>query len=350
MKKIYSHIYEFRGSHYEFGRMQGEQLRDSLIVANRERQWEIRRPRFSIDVDEAQAMIERFAPHLWDELRGMQDVLGWDLERIILEFGGYRVPLVKSGCSIFTTKNYLVRNYDYHPKTYEGRYILFAPTDGGYAMIGPTQKITGRMDGMNEKGLAIGYNFMHRKKPGPGFVCWMIGRLLLESCATVEEAIDLLQAIPHRHSFSYIVLDTSGDTYIVEATPRDVVVRKSNMCTNHFELLEGENRRHLDDSLARLQAIEQQHMVNMPAEEAYRMMNDASRGVFSDMYSSWSGTIHTSVYFPKTLQAWFALGDNEQPYMFDFGRWLTGEAIDRKRMYGHVETDMKFLHMDAGTK
>src|SRR5699024_9470130 len=132
-----------------------------------------------------------------------------------------------------------------------------APTDGGYAMIGPTQKITGRMDGMNEKGLAIGYNFMHRKKPGPGFVCWLIGRILLESCANVAEAVALLQEIPHRHSFSYIVLDASGESCIVEATPRDVVVRKSNMCTNHFELLKDENRRHLDDSLARLRAMKQ---------------------------------------------------------------------------------------------
>src|SRR5699024_150477 len=136
-------------------------------------------------------------------------------------------------------------NYYYHPKTYEGRYVLFAPSDRGYAMIGPSQKITGRMDGMNEKGLAIGYNFMHRKDPGPGFICSMIGRLLLETCANVFEALTLLKEIPHRHSFSYIVLDPSGETYIVEATPRDVQIRKNHMCTNHFEVMQAENRRHL---------------------------------------------------------------------------------------------------------
>src|SRR5699024_10166795 len=154
---------------------------------------------------------------------------------------------VKSGCSIYTTSDYMIRNDDYHPKTYEGRYTVFQPNDGGYAIIGPSQRITGRMDGMNETGLAIGYNCMHRKKPKDGVICHMIARLVLETCANVEEAIVLLKEIPHRHSFSYIGLDESRETYVVEATPRKVAVRSARICTNHFEILKDENRYHLDD-------------------------------------------------------------------------------------------------------
>ena len=39
----------------------------------------------------------------------------------------------------------------------------------------------------------MAYNFMHRKKPANGFVCYMIGRLILELCKDVDGAIQLLK-------------------------------------------------------------------------------------------------------------------------------------------------------------
>lgn len=350
LKKIYSDILEFRGTHYDFGCQQGKLLKESHIVKNRQLQWKIRRPRFSIDVDETKQMITNFAPGIWDELIGLRDVLEWSMKDVLQEFGGYRLDYVKSGCSIFTQKDYMVRNYDYHPKTYEGRYMLFQPNDEGYAIIGPSQRITGRMDGMNEKGLVLGYNFMHRKKPGDGFICHMISRLVLETCANVEEAVNLLKEIPHRHSFSYVVLDSNGETYIIEATPRGVEVRQSNVCTNHFEMLAHENRHHLNDSFKRKAAIEAQHSAVENVYEAYRMMNDSDRGVFSKEYKSWAGTIHTAVYFPKELKAWFALGDNVDPAVFDFSAWLQGKKMTDRRIWGEVETNLPFVHMDENVR
>lgn len=38
------------------------------------------------------------------------------------------------------------------------------------------------MDGMNELGLIMGYNFMYWKKLVNGFVCYMIGCLIFENC------------------------------------------------------------------------------------------------------------------------------------------------------------------------
>lgn len=350
MKQIYSDIIQFRGSHYEFGVMQGEQLKDSLTLENREKQWKIRKPRFSIKAEEVKNVLLPFAPGIWDELLGMQEALKWSMEDILQDFGGYRLAYNRSGCSIFTGADYMIRNYDYHPKTYEGRYTFYQPTDQGYAVIGPSQRITGRMDGMNEKGLALGYNFMHRKKPGDGFICNMIGRMVLENCANVDEAVAMLKEIPHRHSFSYIVLDESEETFVVEATPRDVEVRKSNVCTNHFELMKHENRYHLDDSYQRMEAIQSQQSQVTDAYQAFRMLNDTNKGVFSNQYKNWSGTIHTSAYFPKQKKAWFALGGDREPLIFDFAKWLQGDNVTTKRVLGEVDTDLKFLHMDKNTR
>lgn len=350
MKDIYSDIIQFRGSHYDFGVRQGEEMRNSLTVQNREKQWKLRKPRFSVEEEEVKDAITRFAPGVWEELIGIRDALGWSMERVMMEFGGYRLDYVKSGCSILTGDDYMVRNYDYQPKTYEGRYVLFQPTDQGYAIIGPSQRITGRMDGMNEKGLALGYNFMHRKKPGIGFICCMIGRLILESCADVEEAVSMLKEIPHRHSFSYIVLDRSGKTYVIETTPRGVKVRESNTCTNHFEHMKEENRNYLVDSYRRLETMEAARQHKPSAYEAFRLLNDSDRGVFSDEYQNWAGTIHTAAYFPKEGKVWFALGGDKEPIVFDFKAWLEGLNVEDKFITGSVDTDLPFPHMDKNAK
>ncbi|MGM0753906.1 MAG: C45 family autoproteolytic acyltransferase/hydrolase [Bacillota bacterium] len=346
MKTIHSDVIQFRGSHYDFGYMQGLRIKDSITVRNRENQWKVRKPRFSINIEEAKQAFMRFAPGVWDELIGLQEALGWPLEKVLQEFGGYRVEYTKSGCSIMTGENYLIRNYDYHPKTYEGRYTFYQPTDGGYSIIGPSQRVTGRMDGMNEKGLAIGYNFMHRKNPGDGFICCMIGRLILESCGDVSEAVEMLKEIPHRHSFSYVVYDKSGETFIVETSPRGVEVRQSNMCTNHFEVMKHENRNHLLDSKRRLGILQENE--SSDALSAFRLMNDTDKGVFSDLYGSWAGTIHTSAYFPNEMKVWFALGGDREPVVFDFTQWLEGEDAVLERITGEVDTDIPFVHMDEG--
>ncbi|WP_243355258.1 C45 family autoproteolytic acyltransferase/hydolase [Bacillus litorisediminis] len=346
MKQIYSEIIQFRGTHYDFGFMQGKRLKDTHTVINRENQWKVRKPRFTVEVEEVKTAITRFAPGIWEELLGLHAALEWPMEKVLQEFGGYRINYVKSGCSILTGDNYLIRNYDYHPKTYEGRYILFQPTDQGYAIIGPSQRITGRMDGMNEKGLALGYNFMHRKNPGDGFICCMIGRIILEVCANVDEAVAMLKEIPHRNSFTYVVFDKTGKTYAVEASPRGVEVRRTNACTNHFEIMTHENRNHLTDSKRRLTILQEQREHLSNAADAFRLLNDTDKGIFSDLYGSWAGTIHTSGYLPREMKAWFALGGDQEPIEFDFTKWLAGEDLVIDKILGEVDTDIPFLHMD----
>lgn len=346
MKQIHSDIIQFRGSHFDFGFYQGKLLKDSLSVQNRDRQWLVRRPRFQIHVQETKDIFKRFSPLIWEELLGLQEALKWPMEKVLQEFGGYRTEYVKSGCSIVTGKDFLVRNYDYHPKTYEGRYAFFQPTDGGFASLGPSQRVTGRMDGMNEKGLAIGYNFMNRKKPGDGFICCMIGRLLLNECANTDDAIQLLKEIPHRHSFTYVVFDASGQSFAIETSPRDVKVRETNACTNHFEMLTDENRRHLVDSKRRLAIIEDQYNKLTDASQAFRLFNDSDGGLFSDLYGSWAGTIHTSCYLPEKLEAWFAIGADTEPYIIHVNDWLQGKVIHEKQFTGKIDTDIPFLHID----
>ncbi|MBC5636763.1 linear amide C-N hydrolase [Ornithinibacillus sp. BX22] len=346
MLPVYSDVIQFRGSHYDFGYYQGELLKDSPILENREKQWGSKRKyHFSIDEKEVQTAIKRLAPGIWDEIEGLADALKWNMHDAIREFGGYYLEYGRSGCSIFTGKDYLIRNYDNHPASYEGRYVFYQPTDQGYSMVGPSMQITGRIDGINEKGLAMGYNFVNRKKSGSGFICNMVGRIILEACATVEEAVDVLKAIPHRHSFSYVLLDQKGKTYVIEASPRRVDVHHGNACTNHFELLSGENRYRMDESVARQRAIMNQGENLINPYQAFQMMNDTDKGVFSTKYGAWAGTLHTAAYFPHELKAWFSLGGDQHPILFDFKKWLAGDKMMVRKVKGKLDVKTPFVNM-----
>ncbi|GAB2567881.1 C45 family autoproteolytic acyltransferase/hydolase [Gracilibacillus alcaliphilus] len=347
MKKIHANVIQFRGNHYDFGYYQGQLLQNHILLENRERQWKVRRPLFDIKAEETKAIFQEVAPAIWEEIIGLQDALEWPIDRVLLEFGGYRSTLTPSGCSILSGKDFLVRNYDYHPKTYDGCYTVYQPTDKGNAVIGVTQKVTGRSDGMNDKGLAMGYTFAHRKRPGDGFVCNMIGRLILETCTDIAEAVSLLKNIPHRGSFNYVLFDKRHEeSTIVETSPRKVAVRNGSACTNHFQLLTEENRYYLEDSKRRLESIAERQVSPLSGEEAFQLLNGTEHGVFSKLYGQWAGTIHTSAYFPTKLETWFALGGDRTPVSFDFSAWLKGSDFSVTKVLGEVDTDIPFVHME----
>ena len=347
MNHFHSDVIQFKGNHYDFGYMQGELLKASPILYNREKQWATTRKRhFTINEKEAVQLFTKFLPSMLDELQGLADALNWKMEDALREFGGYYVDYAKSGCSILTGSEFIIRNYDSHPAYYEGRYVIYQPTDTGYATIGPSMQITGRTDGMNEKGLAMGYNFINRVGSGDGFICNMIGRIILETCANVEEAIALLKEIPHRTSFSYVLIDPSGETFVVEASPRKVEARKSNISTNHFEVLTEENRYRMDDSLRRQEELESQQSNDLDVYTAYRLLNDKEKEIFSSKYDASAGTIHTSAYLPREMKALFAIGGNRMPVIFDFNRYLEGERINIKQIKGVLNYHKPFVNMD----
>lgn len=346
MKSYYSDVFQFRGTHYDFGYMQGQQLKNSPILPNRERQWRKRENRhFIVDPETSMNMLRKIAPQVLDEIQGLADALELDITEAFKKFGGYYLELTRSGCSIFTGKDFFVRNYDSHPRGYEGRYIFYQPTDQGYAFMGPTMQITGRIDGMNEKGLVIGYNFTHTKKSADGFMCSMIARLVLETCADTDEAVALLKDIPHRHSFSYVVQDSRGIPYVIEASPRNVAVRQSNICTNHFHMLHEENRYRQEESLQREQNIMNKQQNTSKPYEAFKIMNSLNEGIASTKYDASAGTIHTSVYMPKELKALFVIGLDRKPVIFDFNKWLQGKDINITKIKGELDFDKPFVNM-----
>ena len=345
MNSYYSDVIQFRGSHYDFGRYQAQKLKDSPILQNRQKQWQPRMNRhFITDESLSIEFLQKIAPQIVEEIYGLRDALEIDTTTALQQFGGYYLELIVSGCSIFTDQDFLIRNYDSHPRGYEGRYVFYQPTDRGLATIGPSMQIAGRIDGMNEKGLSIGYNFTHTKKSADGFLCSMIARLVLETCQSVDDAIDLLKEIPHRHSFSYVVQDKSGISYVIEASPRKVIYRQSNVCTNHFHILDEENRYRQEETREREENIINFQNNKPEPYEAFKIMNQMKNGIASHKYDASAGTIHTAMYFPKSLISLFSLGTDRKPVVFDFKKWLDGENVNVSRLKGQLNSNLPFVN------
>lgn len=351
MKKVQVEVSQFRGSHYDFGLSQGYALRKSkTLLQSWQRMLTKGARRFQVDVNEFITIMERFSPQILEELYGLQEALELDLYSTIQQFGGYYLDYGRSGCSIYTDHGTMVRNYDNDPNVYEGRMMLYAPSDGGYATIGPTMQITGRTDGINEKGLAMGYNFINRTHSKDGFMCNMIGRLILENCANVDEAIQLLKELPHRYAFTYVLADPYQDGVIVEAAPSKLAVRHDYVCTNHFTTLTDQNRYRMDDSIRRSTTVQDAHSSIQNGREMYELMNGRDHGVFSTNYGAWSGTIHTSIMRPHALQMGFTLGSNRLPYIIDFQKWVKGEDIRVKQINGQLETTASFMNEEGSER
>ncbi|WP_411842016.1 C45 family autoproteolytic acyltransferase/hydolase [Salinicoccus sp. HZC-1] len=346
MQTIIADIQEFRGNHYDYGIRQAEWLKETPYMENRAYEWIKRRPKFDLDYKETKELYMRFAPYIWDELMGIQDQLKITDREVLLNLAHYRVSPRDSGCSVYLDNNNFIRNYDYHPNTYDGMYKLFQP-DKGFAHIGPASRVTGRMDGMNEHGLIMSYNFMNRKQPFDGFTCFIIGRFILEVCRNADDAKQLLKELPHRGGFSYIVQDKNNESFIAETSARDIAFRQANICTNHYETLDKENRRYLVDSLERLTILEG---FSAPSkEELIELFTDRKYGLFVDNYKSWAGTIHTSFYDKSNLIAGIRLGENTVLDEFDFGAWLKGNPIGQKEIKGSLDTGLKFTNADWQT-
>ena len=77
-------------------------------------------------------------------------------------------------------------------------------------MLGTSDLLWGLLDGMNEDGLAVSLTFGGRQDVGDGFGIPLVLRYVLETCATVGQAVSALQRIPVSQSYNVALVDITG--------------------------------------------------------------------------------------------------------------------------------------------
>ena len=73
-------------------------------------------------------------------------------------------------------------------------------------------------------------------------------------------------------------------------------------------MLTHENRNYTRESKERLNRVINKTTPSTNKDIAFKLFNDPQYEIYSKLFKSWSGTIHTSLYEPNSLIAWMALG------------------------------------------
>jgi hypothetical protein len=214
------------------------------------------------------AYFQRNYPIHWARVEGVAAAFGVDPEddRYDLSGLGFNLdlPLPPMGCSVVyyppaatvSGSGYLSRNYDFStgsladimqiplPPEVKSQlvpvmsspYVMeWYPEDGGYASIAihAFELLSGTLDGMNSAGLVV--SIMADEEaigelgprlevhPGSAHVVGVhelqVMRLLLDTCATMQEAKDALLTSKQYYSFipcHYIIADQAGNSFIYE--------------------------------------------------------------------------------------------------------------------------------------
>jgi len=139
------------------------------------------------------------------------------------------------------------RNYDFPNVLQPFQVVRHELPDSGYKNINFTQyPLTGSHMGMNEKGLAIGYNYGRSWKKNPldfrlkGVPGSFLVQEMLENCASTQEAIEFISKFNERsNGCHYGLVDSSGDICVIETTSTRYAIRRPKdgilAHTNHYQ-------------------------------------------------------------------------------------------------------------------
>lgn len=327
-------IEQYRGTSYDIGYKQGQQIDPSLIdvfskIIDEDK----------IDLTELTNLYSHHAPHLLEELYGIADAMEIPFKRVAL-FSGYGAPEIQGmGCSSIVNSKMLVRNYDFSPEVYDARLVLVQPEDG-YASVGHSLHVTGRTEGMNEKGLAVALHFVNSEETQIGLTAASVIRILLDTCKNTDEAIDMIQQLPHSWSYNFSIGDSEGNTAVVEQSPFEIKVRRDKdmlFCTNHFQKKEMSrlNREHLEGTKERLGFLSSGDLANKSPLECFNMFRDAVTPLYNESYTDFFGTLHTFAYLFEEHKVLTAIPHGKILEIY-FNDWVKGKDLTQNELCGYL--------------
>ncbi len=234
-----------RGTNEQIGRALAEIAKERYGVR-------LERARDTGQARAQRTFLERNYPILLDRMRGVAGAFGKSIEDDDWDFQGLGFTDLRAGCSIVHLppsstadgKSVVSRDYDFttgalsfgflppgmlHPTSRP--YLLELYPDKGYASIAMVayDLLSGVLDGINSEGLTVtlamddeifsGGSPEPTRGPAVGLGELQTLRLLLDTCATVEEAKQTLMATKQYYQYvpiHYLIADRHGNAFVWE--------------------------------------------------------------------------------------------------------------------------------------
>ena len=248
------------GSYYEIGRAHGRLLKRGGFAPSPLSEAKMRLTRA------CEAVVSEHLPELWEELCGVAEGSGFDPHMI------NAIPLTlnsKGGCSAFAVsgertasgKVMFGRNYDLFPWFRRFTVLYRTYADGALASIGCSDHWVGRDDGVNEAGVAVAIANVPGHRDHAGVMFSLAARAVLDRCRNTDEAVALLEGIPHVRNTNFLVADAKGRIAVVEVGPAKVNATYASKgfaaITNHFQ----------SDVMAEYERVEGRDVTSVPRRQ-----------------------------------------------------------------------------------
>ncbi len=242
------HTYRFEGTYRQIGFEYGLMLRPNRIVPPT-----VSATRLEF-VRACEPHLREHAPELIDEIEGMAEGSGYDIDRLKI---AALAPMARPACSVMAVggqhtadgRPLFGRNLDWYRSALAYAAFCEKHPQGAIASLGATDAFVGASDGMNAAGLAIAITAVMGGRDHPGIMFNLATRIVLDRCRTTEEAVTFLRRIRHARTINFLVADAGGDIAVVEAAPERVHVSRPD---NGFAAV---TNQYQSEEMARLERV-----------------------------------------------------------------------------------------------
>jgi predicted choloylglycine hydrolase len=192
-----------------------------------------------------------------------------------------------AGCTQIGARGSLLRNYDFDPAGCEGTIVssrFLRP------VIGMQDAGWGLLDGMNDAGLAVSLTFGGRLVHGPGFAVLIVLRYLLETCATVDEAVGRLRSIPIAVPQNITLVDAERAVTVFVGPDIPLTEAPDACAANHQHLPVPDEQERSSRTQERLRAV------RAAGTDVAAMLKPP---IYQSAYDEGLGTVYTADYRPS---------------------------------------------------